>query len=890
MAEALGVGASVVAFIGLAGQVAQGAAYLYNFFGAIQDAPADVRSLAEELKVLSPILDDVRRHGLETASMRAAVEQCNASVEELKALVVKSKLTTTQPRTRKIWSQMSVGFRSEKFHKHTEKLERAKLALIPAQNEAMHHQRSKAEKTIQDSMSQLTLEHSVGVSKLSEASSRVEAELQNLPTHVTNHVTTEVSQLSRTLNNNHTTYTTMLTDVQNTSIRTEQQSQEINDAIRSLLGNSDISHIAALLQPALEKVVSDRIDAAMKEHAIRLEAHTSNSMSSTTVSHQSTQCSVQSSTGVTSLSQLSSTVTYSKQERTSKIIKFWFGQLRVTTSIVKSWQGSGNSKSLQKSQFVETKVTLIPSSWLLRKGVILTISHVVSGTCSPSVQFSLVPLMVLADDHPIVTLMGCGNLSGVRRLIESGQVHTSSLFPDGSNLLLRCMNTLLNRFVSAEQVGIRPFYPGRAELDMIEIAECLVEKGIETDIMDVQGSTNLFVLTDILYNRIPSSDPVYPRLEALGSSMLRASESSLLGGRDSDGFIQPNRLLEPPEDQVTFYRHCRLIAEGSTTDHGVLICLASLHTCWMAIPYATCDSHFISREYDTFLLMKTAIANKLWLAGDDHEEEMCFRLLYHSILSAFTRASSYTGILRASPYTISKDEAVRCIAEMLRFDEKIPSLALEFGSLTSCAAKWKVLDVWKFALERAGHHPSSVIGNDIWDSNSHLYDKTSGFVSIEGIVSMSADPCSGRVCLAVDESKSRGNWRGLNAGPPLPELENLTRDWTFFYLLYVHCEVYQLPAYGIELDDYQPGHVPTAKRRSPESQYNFQPTEDGGIEMFIDCCEYREPWDILCAEIEKEKEAFEKKSAEPEEQIQKTESGMLSKALSVGTTVLSAFV
>ncbi len=57
MAEALGIAGSVVSFVGLAGQVAQGVNYLYNFFNSMQDAPRDIKSLATELKILGTILD-----------------------------------------------------------------------------------------------------------------------------------------------------------------------------------------------------------------------------------------------------------------------------------------------------------------------------------------------------------------------------------------------------------------------------------------------------------------------------------------------------------------------------------------------------------------------------------------------------------------------------------------------------------------------------------------------------------------------------------------------------------------------------------------------------------------------------------------------------------------
>jgi hypothetical protein len=32
------------------------------------------------------------------------------------------------------------------------------------------------------------------------------------------------------------------------------------------------------------------------------------------------------------------------------------------------------------------------------------------------------------------------------------------------------------------------------------------------------------------------------------------------------------------------------------------------------------------------------------------------------------------------------------------------------------------------------------------------------------------------------------------------------------------------------------------------SQYKLQSTDDGSVELFIDCCEVGEPWERLCAE------------------------------------------
>lgn len=136
MAEALGVAGSLTSFIGLAGQVAQGVNYLYNFFNSMKDAPKDIRSLATELKILGTILAEVNRDGIDSAPMRAALQCCKDATGDLEGLVRKSNLTTDQSKARRVWSQMGVAFRNEKFRKYTDRLERAKTTLLHAKIEA----------------------------------------------------------------------------------------------------------------------------------------------------------------------------------------------------------------------------------------------------------------------------------------------------------------------------------------------------------------------------------------------------------------------------------------------------------------------------------------------------------------------------------------------------------------------------------------------------------------------------------------------------------------------------------------------------------------------------------------------------------------------------------
>jgi hypothetical protein len=132
MAEALGITGSIVSFVGLAGQVAQGVNYLYNFFNSMQDAPSDIKSLAAELKLLGTILDEVNRDVVDSAALGAALQLCKDIIGELEGLVQKSDLTSKQSKVKRLWSQMSTAFRNEEFRKYIERLERAKTALLHA--------------------------------------------------------------------------------------------------------------------------------------------------------------------------------------------------------------------------------------------------------------------------------------------------------------------------------------------------------------------------------------------------------------------------------------------------------------------------------------------------------------------------------------------------------------------------------------------------------------------------------------------------------------------------------------------------------------------------------------------------------------------------------------
>ncbi|EPE37154.1 hypothetical protein GLAREA_09317 [Glarea lozoyensis ATCC 20868] len=133
MAEAIGVGASVVAFIGLAGQVAQGCQYIRTLLDDIKDASEDVQSLRTEVKIFQLTLETFRNTLQELADSGVAVEAdahalatrlalsySEEALELLQGLLAKTKDTG------RIWSKVRFASGKSKYAKHVSRIERAK--------------------------------------------------------------------------------------------------------------------------------------------------------------------------------------------------------------------------------------------------------------------------------------------------------------------------------------------------------------------------------------------------------------------------------------------------------------------------------------------------------------------------------------------------------------------------------------------------------------------------------------------------------------------------------------------------------------------------------------------------------------------------------------------
>ena len=398
------------------------------------------------------------------------------------------------------------------------------------------------------------------------------------------------------------------------------------------------------------------------------------------------------------------------------------------------------------------------------------------------------------------------------------------------------------------------------------------------------------------------------KLDNLAILMLRASSTSPLFARDQRGQPRPTETLS---------KHCYgflpMLARSFNSDVSTSLCLKTLQLLWDSAPYCqdcelfTCAFTSACRDYYMKELCRGATSGKIWLAGDPYELDKCAHLLHRSLRGALIRSSPYFRP-KEGLYITDRSKIANAVEDMLRIDTDISTYSKGNESLTECAVRWRCLDIWKDALEKSGCEPFS---STIWKNNARFYDPF-GFVSCWAgtSVRVTGDAASQKVILVIDEPQYTDVYFRFLAPkrlPRNPELKSLTKGWPCFIKLpRVHCEVYPSQPIVMNSEDESEHETLASDNHTSTPEYKLQQAEDGGIELFIDCCELDEPWDRLCAEVRREgledDESTEYSSdlgssccsidsqALEDHDEADASAGVFSKIAGVGLDVLSAFV
>ncbi|KAH8769366.1 hypothetical protein F5882DRAFT_412251 [Hyaloscypha sp. PMI_1271] len=345
----------------------------------------------------------------------------------------------------------------------------------------------------------------------------------------------------------------------------------------------------------------------------------------------------------------------------------------------------------------------------------------------------------------------------------------------------------------------------------------------------------------------PNGMAFYRDIIDLGTGMFGAAKTNPHFRRDAERCF----ITKKGEDLLTFCTWEPIsenIAGSQQADGGSLICLTMVEALFQCPPYSPrFPIGYMNPELRpplTVSLIRTARAGKLWLTGDQEEEAECLRLVFCAIRGALVQTSPYCRFrVESHPYskgpysiyhsTLKSDDAVKdmmCgeIVALLGYDTQVASLAVDGVSLTTLADKWRVLDIWREALSKAGFEPDTVVGLHYWMHRTHLYGPMGSIFSGQGgaSVHLTADISSGRVCLDVGETRlHREGFEKTFKQDPIAD--ELTRTWSdCTSVSKVHCEITAVPV--------------VADTGSQTDKF----------ELFIDYQDLGEPWNQRVAEVQ----------------------------------------
>lgn len=134
--EALAGASSVIAVVGLAGQVVQGCGYLNSVFSSIKNAPHDLELLIRELEIIQVVAGALSDENFRNSPVpmgwdpTPALEFCMEAIGKAQKLALAYGGPNGNVDHMKMRKRVQMGMSQEKIRKHLGRLERAKTHLI----------------------------------------------------------------------------------------------------------------------------------------------------------------------------------------------------------------------------------------------------------------------------------------------------------------------------------------------------------------------------------------------------------------------------------------------------------------------------------------------------------------------------------------------------------------------------------------------------------------------------------------------------------------------------------------------------------------------------------------------------------------------------------------
>ncbi|KAG0650784.1 hypothetical protein D0Z07_2212 [Hyphodiscus hymeniophilus] len=432
MAEAIGLGASVIAFVGIAGQAVQGCQYIRDVLNDIQDAPDDLRSLCSEIKLFELNLQGLQHvlqhfadsgvpieaggHGLAT---RLALEYSKETVAKLFEFVTK----LSQARGR--WRRFRFALGKTSCGKNVARMERAKSYLAVAQANillSVEHQQVVNTRATHNSLGALTSSLDTSAGTIATIPSRFDEVIlttqhtSEVASQLRNDVSKRLHDLSTGINailtSNFRAFSSMISETRARVEEVHHSVQQTQGAVEHMRTTSEglawlplgmAEAVKITLRGVLVEFYYERKKLLQTEEAKQNEEVARSTFPSPynhrrrILSHYTHSRRYIRAVGVITVT---STTTIFRQRVDSEDE----GTEYPTTSTV-----------------TQTNLQLNPSPGLLRMGVYGSFVEQGFATFNPSPEFNLKTFTVIDTDSPIVQACCLGNLAEVQGLFAAKQ-------------------------------------------------------------------------------------------------------------------------------------------------------------------------------------------------------------------------------------------------------------------------------------------------------------------------------------------------------------------------------------------------------------------------------------------------------------------------------------
>jgi hypothetical protein len=137
--EALAAASSVIAVVGLSGQVLQGCSFIRQILSNARNAPEDLQLLITELSIIERVASSIEKSASSLSNeflvedAKPALEFCHEAVGKLQAVVEKYSDPVSSSTVKQWGRRLNMAMSTEKIAKHVARLERAKGHLLEVQ-------------------------------------------------------------------------------------------------------------------------------------------------------------------------------------------------------------------------------------------------------------------------------------------------------------------------------------------------------------------------------------------------------------------------------------------------------------------------------------------------------------------------------------------------------------------------------------------------------------------------------------------------------------------------------------------------------------------------------------------------------------------------------------